>query len=100
MTNKASVSEFESQRNKLPGDRKNVASIGKYIIELYTDPLGQRKRAVIEVNEKNGDTYEKTTSIWFNTLEADARQFENPKQKAQAVFAELEQSESKIEEYL
>jgi hypothetical protein len=97
----ADVDEFTEQRNKLLGDRKRVTAVGKYIIELYTDPMGQRPRTVIEVNQKteNGE-YEKVESVWFNTLEAETRTFSDPEDAAYEAFDEMSKSTKAVESYL
>lgn len=101
MANKASVSEFKNQRNALPGDREKITAVGKYVLELYTDPMGQRPRTVIEINARDElGEYEKVTSVWFNTEDASERQFEDPQTAAKEEFDELRNSVSKVESYL
>lgn len=117
MTNNASVSEFNNQRNKLPGDRKRISAVGKYVLELYEDPIGQSPRTVIEINKKYDDGgYGKISSVWFNTIEdedgdeseeieefakeLDDRQFEDPEAAAREAFEEMANSVSEIESYL
>jgi len=97
----ADVTEFEEQRNKMLGDRKKITAVGKYILELYTDPMGMRPRTVIEVNQKNDEgEYEKATSIWFNTVESDERAFSDPEDAAYEAFNEMENSVSEVESHL
>lgn len=102
MTLQADVHEFNAVKNKLPGDRHGIAAVGPYILELYLDPVGSRPRAVIEVNKKHGDKdYSKETNIWFNTEDADERQFEDPEQAAQDEFNRLKQANaSDVEQYV
>lgn len=96
----ADVNEFKAQRNKLLGDRQRITAVGQYILELYTDPMGQRPRTVIEVNQKVNGEYEKVESIWFNTEDADERQFEDPEGAARDAFDEMRNSVSEVESYL
>lgn len=93
----ADISEFEAQRNKLPGDRRDIAAVGHYVLELYTDPLGQRPRSVVEVNTRDTDSdgnpeYSKVDSVWFNPDEHD-----DPEQAAEHAFGEMRQSEAAVE---
>jgi len=86
----ADVNEFKAQRNPMPGDRYGVKAVGKYILELYLDPMGMRPRSVIEVNQRLKDgSYEKATSIWFNAEDADERSFEDPENASKEAFDEL-----------
>lgn len=86
----ASVSEFENQRNKMPGDRKQITAVGPFILELYTDPLGQRPRTVIEINKKRSDgSYSKEDSLWFED-----------ESEATDTYHEIKSSESKIKQKL
>lgn len=96
----ANVNEFNAQRNKLLGDRQRITAVGQYILELYTDPIGQRPRAVIEINTKNNGKYEKVKSVWFNTEDADERQFEDPEGAARDAFDEMRNSVSEVESYI
>lgn len=105
--NKASVAEFNAQRNKLPGDRKRISANGEYVLELYYDPMGYSQSAVIEINKKlteDGEgKYAKETSVWFyppHEEEENERQFEDPEAAALSEFKEMENDISKIEQYL
>lgn len=101
MANKASLAEFNEQRNKLPGDRKDIAAVGSYVLELYYDPLGQQPKSIIEVNKlKDSGDYEKVTSINFNPDTASERTFEDPEAAARDEFNTLKNSISQIEDYL
>lgn len=98
---KASANEFKKQRNPLPGDRKKVAAVGPYVLELYEDPMGQRPRTVIEINKKHDDgNYGKVSSLWFNTQDADERQFDDPESAAHEAFDTLKNSQSEVESHL
>lgn len=83
----ADVNEFKAQRNAMPGDRYGVKAVGQYILELYLDPMGQRPRSVIEVNQRLKDgSYEKATSIWFNTEDSNERSFKDPESASKDAF--------------
>jgi hypothetical protein len=101
MAKKASVQEFIEQRNKLPGDREDIAAVGGYILELYKNPVGQRSRMAIEVNKVNsGGEYSKEKTVWVELSEAEEDVYEDLRQKADDMFSKMKISEAELYSFL
>jgi hypothetical protein len=93
---RASIEDFSDQRNPLPGDRKGITAVGKYILELYYDPLGQRPKAIIEVNTVDEqDKYHKLKSIVFSPDD-----YDDPEAEAQKTYEQMSAFESAVERRL
>ena len=93
----ASVDEFKAQVCRMPGDREQVAAVGQYVIELYYSPMNEQPRAVIEVTERTtGGKYLNAGSIWFNTRDAERRQFDDPEAAAKDAFDRLAASSEAV----
>lgn len=90
---KASVSEFDAKKSKMPARREFITSIGPYILELYTGGIldaGKEGRAAIEINKKDSDgSYSKETDLKFDS-KADAKE----------VYDKMKSSQNKVENHI
>lgn len=85
----ANITEFQSQRNKMPGDLENICAVGPYIIEHYSDAIGSQ-RNVLEINEKDSEgNYSKVDSVWFDSKDEAIDAYTNLKNGSKLDVEEL-----------